>query len=340
MKRTIQLSFILVLLTTFAVAQSYTVTLLGPSTLNGSVGNAINALGAVAGGAYPPGDVTNEFGYFWTPSGSSSKLAPIAGGYSSYATGVNQKGQIVGQSTFDTSGSVHAVLWTNGTVRDLGTLPGGDSSFGTGINASGEIVGASDTTNSLHAITWTASGGMRDLGVFPGGTVSYGEAINKVGQVVGYSNTANGVSFGFIWSQEKGMQNLGSLPSGGGSTASAINNLGQIAGTSNCGGTCLHAVLWSKTAGTIQDLGTLPGSTGSSATGINNKGQVVGGTYGLDHAFIWSQTTGMQDLNDLIPANSGWVLGGASAINDNGQITGQGEYQGVKYVTFLLTPVN
>ncbi len=33
------------------------------------------------------------------------------------------------------------------------------------------------------------------------------------------------------------------------------------------------------------------------------------------------------------------ALGAANAINDNGQITGQGEYQGVKYVTFLLTPV-
>jgi len=36
----------------------------------------------------------------------------------------------------------------------------------------------------------------------------------------------------------------------------------------------------------------------------------------------------MQDLNALIPANSGWTLNWAFAINDNGQITGSGTING------------
>jgi hypothetical protein len=47
----------------------------------------------------------------------------------------------------------------------------------------------------------------------------------------------------------------------------------------------------------------------------------------------------MQDLNDLIPANSGWVLINANAINDAGQITGYGTKGGHNY-GFLLTPEN
>ena len=45
----------------------------------------------------------------------------------------------------------------------------------------------------------------------------------------------------------------------------------------------------------------------------------------------------MQDLNALIPANSGWVLQSANAINSAGQITGDGLYKGQDQA-FLLTP--
>jgi probable HAF family extracellular repeat protein len=90
--------------------------------------------------------------------------------------------------------------------------------------------------------------------------------------------------------------------------------------------------LW--TANGIQDLETLPGSSISAANGINNNGQVVGES---GDAFIWSQAAGMQDLNRLIPADSGWTLTWAFAINDKGQITGQGEINGETHA-YLLSP--
>jgi len=37
------------------------------------------------------------------------------------------------------------------------------------------------------------------------------------------------------------------------------------------------------------------------------------------HAMLWTSTGGMQTLNDLIPANSGWVLINANAINASGR---------------------
>jgi probable HAF family extracellular repeat protein len=140
------------------------------------------------------------------------------------------------------------------------------------------------------------------------------------------------------------MKNLGKLPGYDSSFAFAINDLGQVAGESYCSNCSLseHATLWSKAKGSMLDLGVLPGETSSLAFGINNVGQVVGSTFyrtNVAHAFIWSPSTGMLDLSHLIPAHSGWVLQGALAINDQGQIVGWGMFNGQKQAeAFLLTP--
>jgi probable HAF family extracellular repeat protein len=183
---------------------------------------------------------------------------------------------------------------------------------------------------------------MQGLGSFPGGNDSAATAINRFGQVVGSSDD-NGSFYAFIWSRTAGMKNLGKLPGYDSSVASAINDLGQVAGESDCLSCSLeeHAVLWGKTKGSMLDLGVLPGGSVSAAEGINNAGQVVGVSdfSGRLHAFVWSPSTGMLDLNSLIPANSGWVLIGATAINDQGQIVGEGTLNGQQTPeAFLLTP--
>ena len=92
---------------------------------------------------------------------------------------------------------------------------------------------------------------------------------------------------------------------------------------------------------TVKDLGTLGGPS-SSALGINDAGQVVGfasTSEGVSHAFLYerSATPKMQDLNSLIPPDSGWSLEEARAINQKGQIVGLGERNGHNHA-FLLTP--
>ena len=79
----------------------------------------------------------------------------------------------------------------------------------------------------------------------------------------------------------------------------------------------------------------LPGQGFSSAFAINNRGQVIGWSGSI--AFIWSPEEGMRNLNDLVPAGSGWQLVLPTAINDRGQITGQGNINGQSHA-FLLTP--
>ncbi len=86
------------------------------------------------------------------------------------------------------------------------------------------------------------------------------------------------------------------------------------------------------------------------ATALNDQGQVVGWS-GSDlsaeaiakgveagHAFLW-QNGELLDLNDLLPAESGWRLTKANGINNHGQIVGYGLHDGHTRA-FLLTPIN
>ena len=58
------------------------------------------------------------------------------------------------------------------------------------------------------------------------------------------------------------------------------------------------------------------------------------------HAILWAGTNAY-DLNAYIPMNSGWVLDSATAINNKGQIVGQGTRTNeLGYRSFLLTTNN
>jgi probable HAF family extracellular repeat protein len=126
------------------------------------------------------------------------------------------------------------------------------------------------------------------------------------------------------------VEDLGTL-GGSRSWPSAINDKGQVVGSSYlAGGQNNRAFLYKD--GKMTDLGTL-GGTSSEAKGINKSGQVVGwsdNSSGERRAFIYDSTNGMKDLNDLIPADSGWTIEEARAINSNGQIAANGWPDGMR----------
>lgn len=57
---------------------------------------------------------------------------------------------------------------------------------------------------------------------------------------------------------------------------------------------------------------------------------------GEDRPFLWRHGV-MTDLNDLIPADSDWVLTSVAALNNAGKIVGIGEHAGQRAV-YLMTP--
>jgi len=110
-----------------------------------------------------------------------------------------------------------------------------------------------------------------------------------------------------------------SLGAGNIVTFPSINDRGQVAYTLNNGSGSPHAFFYDGAA--IRDLGTLGGSE-SYAFAVNNAGQVAGASYLSDapvvqHAFLWSTTSGMLDLGTL-SGNSSLAVG----INDRGEVTG------------------
>jgi len=128
-------------------------------------------------------------GYVFTDLGSWN--------WYSFATGINNTGQVVGQ---DTTG--RAALWDGTTTTDLGTLNlGGTSSKALAINQAGQAVGYSvnASNTALHATLWNGSTAPIDIGILSGNW-SWATAINDNGQVAGYSAaTGSGATQATLW---------------------------------------------------------------------------------------------------------------------------------------------
>lgn len=161
-------------------------------------------------------------------------LGTLPGGNASYATAINNTGQVVGNS-YKGHGTSQAFLYSNGQMQGLGTLPGNTDSFATGINSAGQVVGKGVIAGvGAHAFLYS-NGKMQDLGTLPGGTSSEAIGINDAGQVVGDANAdSSAYSYvAFLYSSGK-MQDLNTLiPANSGwllTKATGINASGQICG--------------------------------------------------------------------------------------------------------------
>jgi len=307
-----------------------------------SYAHGINITGQVVGSTNigPPSYRSHAFLY---SGGVMSDLGTLAGKSDSNAWDINDVGQVVGDS------GAHAFFYSGGSMTDLGTLGGtllGETqSYAYGINSTGQAVGwsywhdpQSQPGDRDPSRAFLYSGGvMMNLGTL-GGSNSLAFDINDAGQVVGRADiVGGGSSDAFLYSGGV-MTDLGTL-GGLGSDAQGINNLGQVVGQATRSDGEEHAFLYS--GGVMTDLGTL-GTSQSTAFDINTGGQVVGwsnvasGGTAIFHAFVYNGGS-LMDLNSLIPSTSGWTLTKANAINDVGQIVGDGTIGGAPH-GFLLTP--
>jgi probable HAF family extracellular repeat protein len=323
-----------------AAATTYTITNLGSLGYGVTDGAAINANGQVTGHSF---------------NGATITLKTCCGGC--------YKG---GQHTPCKEHIYHAFVWSNGTMNDLGTL-GGNFSAGNAINLSGAVVGSAQTSTGVSdAVVWNG-GKITDLTALSGLSGASVAGINDSGQIVG-TDALGSTGHSQLFLDSNGTVTQLPLPSFAadpravGCSATAINNSGVVLGWCDDANSDAHAVIWQN--GTPTDLGTLGGPQ-AEAAGINNLGQVVGfaqTSTDADHGFLWSNGKmtdlglnffpaaindngviiggdeiysggTLQNLNNLIPAGSGYQITAATAINDNGQILAQDGGQAL-----LLTP--
>lgn len=323
-----------------AHAANYTVTDLGalPVGATTDFGAALNGAGDVAGSTSTAAFTLQAFG--WTAGGGFDQLGTL-GGAGSIANGINDAGVIVGRSDNGVGLQTRPFrVLPSGMLQSLGTL-GGNFGSATAINAAGAITGVAANATTSRAFIWTEGAGMIDIGNFTPSGFSTGLAINTAGHIAGQGTTAGSELHAFWWNGVV-MQDLGTLPMGVSSLAQGMNDADQVVGLSTKDplGTSYHAFLWEQGAGMVE-LDEL-GPYDTRAFDVNNDGDVVGWSWidnsGNARAVLWENGGAIVDLNTSIPAGSGWLLNDARAINDAGQIVGNGVFNGSPRA-FLLTPV-
>jgi hypothetical protein len=329
---------------------SYTVTDLGTH-----FPSAINDLGQVVGG--------DSSGAFLRDSnGVVTTLDPNGDAFDLNIPDATGNFQVVGE----TGSGQNLFLWDRFTGEHVSSIAvsGNFGAHFVSISDSGVVVGdylpGGPGTSTTHAFIWrdvnndhvVETGEFQDLHALlttdsSGNSVATA-VIDATSTIPHLQIIANATVPGGGWNSafvltdlyHDGFQSAGEktpLASSGGETqALAINDLGQVAGYT--GG---NAVVW-QNGRITKKLGQFNKGT-PAPTGINHGGQVVGwggGSTGLDdRAWVWTGSGKIQDLNGLIPTNSGWTLEQATGINAGGMIVGQGPTSGAQH-GFLLTPTS
>lgn len=242
---------------------------------------------------------------------------PTLGGTHGFATGSNNRGQVVG--------------WAENEVRDTTCV--------------------SPQVLQFRAVMWQPRKDLiRELPPLRGDTTSAATAINDRGQVVGISGICDDAVGKFsaihavLWDDGEPID-LGNIGGNAWNTPMAINHQGDVAGFANVsvtpdGDFDPHAFLWTERDG-MKDLGTLPGDVFSQAYGINARRQVVGRSCDAEfncRAFLWERGK-MHELQKLVVPEYDDVLTIAADIDDLSRITGQAHDQQLgEFSAFIANP--
>lgn len=272
------------------------------------------------------------------PSYTFTDLTTLGGTYSK-AYGINNCGQVVGESSLSGTTPTHPFLWRDangnltsdaGEMKDLGTL-GGSRGIAFDINASGLVVGNSTISlGEQHAFRWFDQDGdgvpdpgeLMDLGLIPGYSTHSAFGVNDNGQIVGSAENSEVVASGFIWNANTGFQVLATLNGITPSHGQSINNSSHIAGYAALSD---RAFIFDGT--TNITLGTFGGNR-SIAYDINASGHAVGfATVDAGgsswRAFKWNGSA-LENLGVL----TGGGVSEAYSINSSGTVVGSSQVTG------------
>jgi probable HAF family extracellular repeat protein len=114
----------------------------------------INNQGQIAGKVRSADD-THYVAALWQPDGTLTTHEPLPGDLDAFATGINNRGQVVGNDYDSSFNWSHGFIWQNGVMTDLNTLIPADSNLlvisASNINDRGQISGMATVLTGPHA---------------------------------------------------------------------------------------------------------------------------------------------------------------------------------------------
>lgn len=267
-------------------------------------------------------------------------LGPTDHGYS-IGLGINNLGQVVGETAdFKVAKSLRGFVATSTNLQPI-PMPDGYQSSISGINDGGRLVGYQLLPGDGYyydAVVGDMRHGVRPIHGPYGDHLSLRD-INAGGGIAGSDAKSYDYSAHVVTGTAADLVDLGTL-GGTRASAQAINDYNVLTGYSELEDGSIHALTGTLTGGLV-DLGLPAGASASYGQDINNHGVVTGSfrAGSDDRAFVHTDADGFIDLNlALDKAGPGWLLMSGKAINNAGQIAGQGIFQG-RAAAFLLTPV-
>jgi uncharacterized membrane protein len=281
---------------------------------------------AISNSDWVAGATGDQHAATWNSKGGLYRIPlPAEFGFSE-SSSINSRGEAVGTATTADSSRRVAFVLRQGNV----VLLPGEQSRANGISDNGWIAGQTIISGSKTAapVLWK-NGSIIDLKICCAGVA---RSVNGNGLIVGDTYDKQGRYHAFLWDAGHGARLL-AAPGEEFSSAVALNDRGTILLKATPGGLFLYS------RGKLEPI-DIPKGTPRA---MNAEGIVVG-SFGpnpeAQRAFVWDRAHGMQDLNALIPANSGCTLEVASSINDRGEIVGWGDHGGEENVGFLLRPAS
>jgi uncharacterized membrane protein len=202
------------------------------------------------------------------------------GSHTSYASGINKRGIVVGGVNGDGFPvSKHGFSYDHGTYKTI-DYPGAKSTAVYGINDPGQIVGGycllSTEVTCGGLLNPTDHGFLDDHGTFtaidfPGASGTQPMAINYAGVIVGSYDVGNAGPYSFLY-RNGNFTNI-DFPGANITVAYAVNNLGVVAGVYRDSKGQVHGFLYH--AGKFQTVDH-PNASGTGLTGVNDAGDIVG----------------------------------------------------------------
>ena len=290
---------------------------------NGGGASGISGDGSTVIGSTTTGGIL-PIAYRWTEDAPIQSLGDLFGGInSSSASGVSYDGSVVVGSS-STNNGFASFRWT----EESGLTNIGDG-FARDVSADGNtVVGGND----LGGYIWTPNLGALAIGSISSGGGSTANAVSADGLVVaGFAGNDVGRPEAIRWSENTGMTGLGTLTGDNFdiSRAMGISADGTtIVGISDSTSIDEEAFRWTLETGMV-GLGDLAGGDDfSSANDVSADGSIIVGSSETDEglrAFIWTETTGMLNLENLL-ADVGFDLSQWQSLNSATGISDDGRF--------------